>query len=301
MSHFTVIVFGEEDLDAALEPFNENLEVEPCEIEVSDFSIKHAHKLAKESGMKGRNPSPERLAKLLSKDWGESYFARDGKVMESSTSNPKGQWDWWVLGGRWRGYFPLKESVTYEPKSHLGEPGTSESIAIRDGKGPDANYEKKHVADSTCLKDIDFERCEREAEGYARESFARWKDVFLKHPRPTSWSAVCGDDYSTVTMLERKAYQEQPAIVAYKKLKKIGWGCPADTFGFDEEAYVTLCKGSVLVPFAIIHNGEWIGQEDGSSGTRIDDPAARTWNLKIHALYKSLPGDTTVAMVDCHT
>ena len=154
MSHFTVIVFGEEDLDEALEPFNETLEVEPYDVELGSWTINAALKMAKEAGIKGRNPSPERLAKLLNDAWSERYFVVDGKIMESSDCNPNGQWDWWVLGGRWRGFFPLKEGVAYNPEWHLGDPGTFETIAIRDGKGPHENYEKKHVADRTFLKDI---------------------------------------------------------------------------------------------------------------------------------------------------
>jgi len=299
MSHFTVIVFGDEDLEDALEPFNENLEVDEYSEELGKWAFEHAIKMAKKAGLKGRNPSPERLAKILNNAWGENYFVQDGKIMERSTGNPDGHWDWWVLGGRWRGFFPLKESVAYNPRWHLGEPGTFEKMAIRDGKGPHANYEKKHVADRAHLKNIDFERCEREAEESARSLFAQWKGAFSKHPRPKGWRATREDGNPNEG--GREAYRKQPAIIAFRELTDTRWGCPVDEFGFDEEAYVKMRKEMVLVPYAIIHEGQWIGQESDSFSSPIADPETHSWHHKVHALYTSLPGNTVVSMVDCHS
>ena len=46
----------------------------------------------------------------------EPYLDEDG---EETSYNPKSRWDWYVIGGRWTGYFPLKNGT----KGIIGRPG----------------------------------------------------------------------------------------------------------------------------------------------------------------------------------
>lgn len=42
----------------------------------------------------------------------QNYLDEDGNVI--STRNPNGYWDWYSIGGRWSGYFPLKKKDSEE-------------------------------------------------------------------------------------------------------------------------------------------------------------------------------------------
>jgi hypothetical protein len=59
---------------------------------------------------------PDEVLTLAQYDDYEGVRIEGDKVVYDSTCNPRGYWDWWVIGGRWRGFFhrkPTLTSVTY--------------------------------------------------------------------------------------------------------------------------------------------------------------------------------------------
>lgn len=125
MSHFTVLVVGK-DYEEQLAPYSENLEVD----EYVNMDIKIATKkrnkaikeykeilsLPKEKKV-GYNiefitKELESLSKKTNKEYlnDNLYEKADKKRGYSiSTYNPNSKWDWYEVGGRWCGYFKLKE------------------------------------------------------------------------------------------------------------------------------------------------------------------------------------------------
>ena len=94
MSHFTVLVIGP-DYEAQLEPYDENKTVAPYREYLSEKEKAYY-------------------------DECEVTFDREKKQwFRMSVYNPKSKWDWYQIGGRWRGYFRLKD----EHKG-MAEPGT---------------------------------------------------------------------------------------------------------------------------------------------------------------------------------
>lgn len=66
------------------------------------------------------------VAKLLNERWEhagnpedssdvESYHADEEGLWQWSSYNPNSRWDWWVIGGRWTGYFAAKSGFTGQP------------------------------------------------------------------------------------------------------------------------------------------------------------------------------------------
>jgi hypothetical protein len=106
MTHFTVTVALpgtldakqlESALSAALERYDENRAVAPyIRYTVADIAADTEFQLyvAKHGG-------PCRPS-----DWYGGEMDEDGNVV--STCNPDSQWDWYVIGGRWGGYWTVK-------------------------------------------------------------------------------------------------------------------------------------------------------------------------------------------------
>ena len=108
--HFVVYVIGDEDLEAALEPFQENNmgtvdekyltfidRTDEVKEEWKDFPLTA---LADHSSAKDYKNIEE-----FAKDWFGYEVTVDGHY--GYTDNPNAKWDWWELGGRWDGHLHL--------------------------------------------------------------------------------------------------------------------------------------------------------------------------------------------------
>lgn len=114
MTHFTVTVAIPADtpaphlygaLSAALEPFSENLDVEP-------YVKLTAAQIAADSEFQAfwaklNDDNPDALLSFAeaASDWFGGELREDGNLW--STWNRDGHWDWWVIGGRWAGEWLL--------------------------------------------------------------------------------------------------------------------------------------------------------------------------------------------------
>lgn len=124
MSHSTVLVVVEDATDElealhkaeeALEPFNENIEMEPTvNGPVTASDLRYA--------LDKKELTDEEAEAILTTEDAETeealvdYYGRkpefiDGRYMEMTTYNPKSKWDWYSLGGRWDGIIPKKGSA----------------------------------------------------------------------------------------------------------------------------------------------------------------------------------------------
>ena len=314
MSHITVLVIGP-DHEAALAPFNENREVVPYFVPMS------AEQIAKRS-----EPTAIEMAHVHEREeWDENVEGRavviDGVPGLMSTHNLQGFWDWYSVGGRWAGYFPLKQGAGL---AMLGVPGYSsprgwvpcstvpvglaaqraieaQLAAYRGqtfGSGDHLHFEEQAAkykarprADIVRLGDVDFDLARNEAEALAREAFAQWTSVFTVHGQPEAWATI-RDRMPQAYGTAREVYSAQPAIGAWQKTEAGRWGdCPVAMYGFDVEAYVAKQRAAALRPYAYVLDGKW-----RSRGDKVAE-----WSAEIDALYASLPPDTLLTLVDCHS
>ena len=212
----------------------------------------------------------------------------DGEIVAAiRRTNPNAKWDWYVVGGRWTGYFPLKKGA----KGELGRPGVFN------------NQANPNTADVARKGDIDFDRARAESEAQAREWFALWEKAFTKHGKPESWKSFLEKvDAKEMKIDEaREKFHKQPAIAEYKNSKDSLLGCPVGAFGFDKEAYVEAARAASLIPFAIVKDGKW--HEKGSMGGWGIVSDARDeieWVTEAAKAIDDLPDDTLLTIVDCH-
>lgn len=83
--------------------------------------------LAIEHGIDPRDLSA--VAAFVSERWGEEYAVDDRGLYTVSTYNPRSRWDWWELGGRWSGFFKLRE----DGEGYRGKPGSMGQSLAEDG------------------------------------------------------------------------------------------------------------------------------------------------------------------------
>jgi len=97
-----------------LEPYSENLEVEPYKVYLTPEDIEGMAKHYKFS-----KDNVEMILKNLP-DWnGEAGAVDENGIYTSRTDNPNGEWDWYQLGGRWMWSDLMKkyEDKMYRPKT----------------------------------------------------------------------------------------------------------------------------------------------------------------------------------------
>lgn len=292
MSHFSVIVIGD-DFEEQLAPYHEfectGNDEYVQDLDVTDEVRARIEKDGLQEGLEWFGledrvvESEDEVDKSDPHKYGYAVV-RDGKLIKAvNRTNPNKKWDWYVVGGRWTGYFPLKPGIT----PVLGRPGIFGAPAeVRTG-------------DQVRLKDIDVERARREAEGEAATEFDHWQAIVSEHGRPESWASV--RERVTDVDVARKEYNGQPAIKVFNASERFFLQCPVEVFGFDREVYLRRRRNNALVPFAVVKDGKWY--EKGSMGwfgMVADEKDAEGWSAQFQRLLDDLPPDTMLTMVDCH-
>ena len=123
MSHFTVLIVGE-DPEKQLAPFDENIEIpkyskgnvseeeKQCLIDFyctfnpeKDYGTK-----SEEESELNKTLSFDELYEKYGENWNSNTWEKnsEGVWVKMSTYNPNSKWDWYELGGRWRGFFHKK-------------------------------------------------------------------------------------------------------------------------------------------------------------------------------------------------
>jgi hypothetical protein len=185
-------------------------------------------------------------------------------------TNPNAHWDWYVIGGRWEGFFPLKHGST---------------------------------ADQVRKGDVDFKRAREEAAQKGALVFDAWARCWSGASHPDPWSAFYERIADGYTIDQARAdYHAQPTIQRWNSGEgRHHMRCPVETYGFDRETYVRSCSDHALVPHAIVKDGKWHERGDmGWWGMVSNEKDQGEWDAEVQRLYDDLPDDTILTLVDCH-
>lgn len=279
MSHFTVLVIGN-DPEAQLAPYDENISVEPYKMYVDASTTEWPRSSA--AGVDGTDDHA--VAACLNAKWGEkTYHVDDIGLFEWSTYNPKSQWDWYSLGGRWTGHFLLRPGST----GATGRMGLGDIPA------------KRGWVDAARKDAIDFDGMRLHAAAEAGRQYDRYAALAAIHPPALDWEDVGGD-----TVEERRSiYWAQPLISALSKANLLPWsgGGVSETYGMGREAFVEKASRHAPTTYAMVAEGVWKGKgKVGWFGMSSEDGDPADW---VHFWWKmvdGLPGDTLLSLYDCH-
>lgn len=219
----------------------------------------------------------------------------DGDVVKVvDRTNPNSEWDWYLVGGRWTGFFKLKEGAD----GGVGEPGVMTPRCTKPGR---ADVAKKGDIDWDGMRDQAEEKALKRWDEYASviESVRAEGDL-------PSWRKFL-DAHNGKIGEARSAFAELAAVQAFTaRAKELDhWffdDGPCDRFcNGDKAAYIARARRGAVLTHAVVVNGQWYEQGSmGWWGIVTDEKDDRDWAEEFAKLVDGLPDDTQLTLVDCH-
>lgn len=198
-------------------------------------------------------------------------------------SNPNAQWDWYVIGGRWTGYFKPKLGAS----GSLGESGTFDNQPLS-GWVDQINY-----------GDVDFDGMKAHEAKEAHTLYDKIEGI-LKGREIPSWSKI-RESHPDDIQAARDEYHNHPVMQDFKSADFHYFGDMEEEFGGGRDAYVARCINRTAVPYAVLKDGKWYQKGImGWFGTSSDNMTQDEWNDEFWKLLDSLDDDTLLTLVDCH-
>lgn len=293
MSHSTVLVVGE-DPETMLAPYSEELEVEPYRTYVEDARPRDHYafdRLVQEQGL-GPDAGWREFVTAINERYGDDdpylYDEDMDRAYQMSTYNPLSRWDWYVLGGRWTGYFDLRPGAA----GVVGQPGAFTKTTPH-GR-----------VDQARKRDIDFgamrERHAADARREIREVLAILKD----QPPLMPWARY-RDEWPGDIDRARRAYHVQPALKALRDARLDPFDDPTEVYCLGsvepDTAYVARSARERMTPFAILTQEGWAERGHmGWFGLVSDEADPDDWRERAWALIDAAPDDALFSLYDVH-
>lgn len=287
MSHFTVLVIGD-DPESQLERYDENISVEEySDGDVSDHEKKDfMEHYANEDGAKGLDF--DAMYAMFGGRWnGHRWHKDDDNIWRSYTTyNPDSKWDWYSLGGRWTGYFKLKDKGV----GITGCPGIMTKPAD-DG-----------WVDQARICDIDFDVMSDKDEKDAGERYDKISNIIGPHldtfkPWSMFVERIKNKEYDIDCA--REMYHEQPLIKALEDADE--HFVEIEKFICTRDEYTKRARRSAISTFAVVKDGEWYQKgEMGWWGMTSNEIDQDEWNKRFNELIDGLPENTVLSLYDCH-
>jgi hypothetical protein len=193
VSHSSVLVVGE-DPEKMLAPYDDNITVEPYR-KYEKHEKPAEHWCFSSLDLAPDVDWPTFVAAFNEQGDGEDllYDAEQDRVYEMTTYNPLSRHDWYVLGGRWTGYWRVRPR---RAAGAVGEPGLMTAPA-------DEGW-----VDQARKCDIDFEATRQHREMAAREQIRHVLSVLDGQLPLTPWSAYRDSRHDIEDA--RREYRAQP-------------------------------------------------------------------------------------------
>lgn len=202
------------------------------------------------------------------------------------------KWDWYSVGGRWRGYFALKSPIPLLEKFTpiIGRSGVFDNLP-------------EHDADVALRGQIDFATAREKAVAEAHERYDKFERVTEGITPPAPWSefrALFGDDIDAA----RRAWRDNPWIKALRSNDLDSFDDTHETWAVGQggrETVVANARNAVYVPYAYVRDGKW--HERGTMGwfgISRDEVPRDFWLEQVATMFDELSDDTLITALDCH-
>jgi hypothetical protein len=263
MSHFTVMVIGDNPEDQ-LQPYHE-YECTGIRDEYVKFVPAEEPMAKLEAEYEGYKEEYESFGDFLQEYHG--YILENG--LWGRVTNPNARWDWYVLGGRWRGF-----------------------LVTKDGE----------QVDQALLKDIDFEAMRRADRDEAIERYTKLEKACSGSiPRlEKTWEQVRSEieDINEA----REYYHNQDSVKTFKAAtSKLKIWADLEDYQITKEEYGQKAYDKAVMTFAVVKDSQWY--EKGKMcwfACVADEKEADDWTAEFNKLLAGLPGDTLISVYDCH-
>jgi hypothetical protein len=232
--------------------------------------------------------------------YGYTLVDAEGNVIATyDRTNPNRKWDWYAIGGRYRGFFKLKDGCRgilspAKDYSWSQEPPLPPGIRV----------------DSCRKGDIDIDGMMDEAQEVAEKRYDLFTQVTEGCPKAISWKAV-QQKHLTGKLDEdgepevdwgaaREEYNAQPMVIALRDHRDTVW-FEMEDFDRSREEYIEFSRKRALVTFAILKDGVW--HEKGEMGwwaAVSGDKGKDAWATEFWQIFDTIPDDAWLTLVDCH-
>ncbi len=290
MTHFTVLVVGD-NVEEQLLPYHEfectgfdNQYVQDIDV-TEDFNAQFqrdkedgyatiSEYLTEYRGINIINNMDELDLKGKHK-YGYALMDGDKIIKVVCRTNPNRKWGWWVEGGRWTGFFTLKD-------------GSKSNSA----KKSDIDFDK--MLQKTLAPRLDDYHLFSAYKGFnislntLRKNFKTWEQLRL--------------DSSLNIEQRREIYNAQELVKVFKQLLPDYWGADDDIISLEYENYLEKETRAALKTHAMVINSQW--HQKGQMGwfacsDETEDSTAKYYKF-FESTLNSLPDDTLLTLVDCH-
>lgn len=288
MSHFSVLVIHPTKLTVdALRPILQPWHEYECTGVEDQYVVNVDVTVKARKAYADRQPNNSSDFTKFCAEYGE-WSVRDGRVYD--WTNPNARWDWWMVGGRWRGMLLGKQE---EPGTMLGDPGTM-------GNEP----EHSNGFDIVRRGNLDIDTMRDEAEVQARLRFNRWSIALHGHTLPVPlWDDML-KFYQRDIEKARKIYTSDPRIKALQESALLPF-FDGDTsiriYNQGLEAWIAHARAEAFTTFAVVKDGQWYERgKMGWWGMSSDDMLPEQWQDKFATLIDDTPAGHWLAVVDAH-
>lgn len=175
--------------------------------------------------------------------------------------NPDAKWDWYLLGGRWAGFFKLKP----KGKGEMGKKSwTNRDEVTEPGR-----------ADQALKRDIDWDGMEND-----------------------NFDEICSIYDEFKVKYDNGDFKDNPALI-YFDYGVENTGDRDNYIPETREQYINRRAG--LRIFSFIKDGKWYERgEMGWWGAVSDEKNPDEWRTQLRNALNELPDDTLMSMYDCH-
>lgn len=290
MSHYTVFVIGENP-EEQLQPFHEFECTGIDDQYVQDIDI--TEDVRREGlgyyGLEDRTITDlSQIDREETHKYGYALVSPSGEIIKAiDRSNPNKKWDWYQLGGRWRGFFAIKSKAN---AAQLGDAGVF-------------NNAPRHDADQAYKRDIDFSYMRDKAGQEAAGEYDRFHAIVQGREIPV-WSEIREKHPDNIDAA-REEWRNHPVNKDLNESEEFRhaflFSDGPDQFAESRADFIEKARNKAITTYAMIYNGEWIAKGDmGWWGMSHDAMTQDEWNKKFNEFIDSLPDDTLLSVYDCH-
>lgn len=310
MSHFTVMVIGNANVEVQLAPFhefectgsNDQYVVDEDVTEELQARIADGKSIEDALGYYGLEDKivddeskVEKVGDECKHKYGYAIVKDNVLIKAANRTNPNKKWDWYQVGGRWSGFLKLKEGAQ---GAHGDRSWMNRGEASRSG-----------YCDSALKGAIDFEGMRQEDADRAAKRydaahaiinnrvFQTWDQCKASHT-----NAEGKTDYDAA----RVAYNAQAVVEDFRKAafaydSPFGWSDQPGDFVMTREQFIADARATAINTFAVLKDGQWYEKgEMGWFGMSTDTMTDKEWAVKIGELLDGLSDETPITIVDAH-
>lgn len=237
------------------------------------------------------------------------YEEETDRAYTLSTYNPDSKWDWYQIGGRWSGYFPVKLPFDNEDAQHLihGQRSWTNENQTRE----------PWTADGGPIRLLDFEHLRNKKGTEAAERYDAYQALVADLPEAIPFRVFAEEAEASAALSKNRAeqteiwdrareqYRVQPRVQAARNSEKFKWDfeCLINEFSVSREYYIEKARNEAVPGYALVTpEGEWVAPGKmgwfGMSSESAEDKAM--FKAKCNGYLESLSPDTILVAVDCH-